>query len=126
MFEGAKWIKSPVEIDDGCFIFNRNFCFDKAVEKATLYVTALGLYRAYLNGKELNISLFTPGFTTYDKRIQYQEYDVTELIGKENILSIEAAEGWAIGNMTTIAIHGYYWIHWNKIKQHPLFCSLKF
>ena len=102
MFEGAKWIKSPVEIDDGCFIFKRNFTLNKAVEKATLYVTALGLYKAYLNGKELNVSLFTPGFTSYDKRIQYQEYDITKLIGKENNLSIETAEGWAVGNMTIL------------------------
>ncbi|MBQ2941150.1 MAG: family 78 glycoside hydrolase catalytic domain [Clostridia bacterium] len=102
MLKDAKWIKAPCDIDDGCFIFSRDFTFDKKVEKATLYVTALGLYRAYLNGKELNLSLFTPGFTSYDKRIQYQEYDVTESIGKNNSLLIEAAEGWAVGNMTIL------------------------
>ena len=104
MLKDAKWIKAPMEIDDGCFIFKREFTFDKKVEKATLYVTALGLYRAYLNGKELNVSLFTPGFTSYDKRIQYQEYDVTDILCKENSLLIEAAEGWAVGNMTIL--HG--------------------
>ena len=102
MFENAKWIKSPIAIDTACFAFKREFPLDKKVEKATLFVTTLGLYKAFINGTELNESLFTPGFTAYDKRIQYQEYDVTNLIGKENLLMIEAAEGWAVGNMTIL------------------------
>ena len=102
MLENAKWIKAPVHTDKACFVFTRDFSVEKKVEKATLFVTALGLYRACFNGKELNESLFTPGFTAYDKRIQYQEYDVTELIATENTLSIEASEGWAVGNMSIL------------------------
>ncbi len=102
MFKNAKWIKAPIDKEGACFIFKRDFSADKEIEKATLFITTLGLYKAYLNGKELNESLFTPGFTAYDKRIQYQEYDVTELIKRDNTLAVEAAEGWAVGNMTIL------------------------
>ena len=85
-----------------------------AVE-ARLYITALGLYKPYLNNrdvfKETTTSLssnapvcMTPGWTDYYHRVQYQAYDVTELIGKntKNILTIYLAEGWYSGRISRL------------------------
>ena len=67
----------------------------KKVAKARLYVTALGLYHAYVNGTNVTEDLFTPGWTQYDKRVQYQAYDVTDMLAKgKNALCFELAEGW--------------------------------
>ena len=47
------------------------------IKKATLAITALGLYEAELNGNKVGDALFTPGFTYYPKHLYYQSYDVT-------------------------------------------------
>jgi len=85
-----------------------------AVE-ARLYITALGLYKPYLNNRdvfeETTTSLssgdpvcMTPGWTDYYHRVQYQAYDVTELIGKKtkNVLAIYLAEGWYAGRISRL------------------------
>ena len=74
------------------------FALDKPVEKAQLYITARGIYEAYLNGKRLSESYFQPGFTEYDKSQPYQVVDVTsKLAFGENALAVQLAEGWWSG-----------------------------
>ena len=85
-----------------------------AVE-ARLYITALGLYKPYLNSRDVFEEATTtlssgtpvcmaPGWTDYYHRVQYQAYDVTELIGKKtkNVLSIYLAEGWYAGRISRL------------------------
>lgn len=79
-------------------------CFKKSfnaicVQKARLYITACGLYEAKLNGKRVGEFIFAPGSTDYRKRIQYQTYDVTDLIiSGNNDLIVELADGWYRGS----------------------------
>ena len=47
---------------------------------ARLYATALGVYVASINGQRVGDDIFTPGWTDYRKRVQYQVYDVTDLV----------------------------------------------
>ena len=77
MIERAKWIRSPEDRDEACLEFYKRLHFEKKIRKATLCVTAMGLYKAYINGKAVSDALFTPYFTSYNKRLQYQTYDVT-------------------------------------------------
>ena len=71
---------------------------DKPVAKARLYVTALGLYEAHLNGQRVGDVIFGPEWTDYKKRIRYQEYDVTSLLRKgENVLAGLVGQGWYCG-----------------------------
>lgn len=68
--------------------------------KARLYLTALGLYEAYLNGKKVGEEVLTPGSTDYHKRVQYQTFDVTSLLHPgENTLEILLADGWYRGSI---------------------------
>ncbi|MFY9932472.1 MAG: family 78 glycoside hydrolase catalytic domain [Streptosporangiaceae bacterium] len=69
-----------------------------SVRAARLYVTALGLYEARLNGARVGDAFLTPGWTDYDRRVQYQAYDVTaQLRDGENVLGALLADGWYSG-----------------------------
>ncbi|SDF12417.1 Calcineurin-like phosphoesterase [Mucilaginibacter pineti] len=70
----------------------------KGLVSAKLSVTALGLYRAQINGKKVGDSYFTPGWTSYLNRLQYQNYGVTGLLSKgTNRLSVLLSGGWYSG-----------------------------
>ena len=71
-----------------------------AVEKATLTVTALGVYEAELNGRKVGDVLFAPGYTYYPRELQVQTYDVTDLLGRENVLRVYLGQGWYCGRFT--------------------------
>lgn len=64
---------------------------------ARLYITGLGLYEAYLNGRRVGDALLTPGFTEYQHHVRYQTYDVTELLREDNELRVTLGNGWYKG-----------------------------
>ena len=68
------------------------------VESARAYVSSLGLYEARINGLRVGDQLFTPGWTSYDRRLQYQTYDVTELLNSgPNAVGATVGDGWYRG-----------------------------
>ena len=76
----------------------RAFTADQPVTSARLYVTALGLYEARLNGRRVGDGFLTPGWTDYTQRIAYQTYDVTGLLNQgDNVLGAILAHGWYAG-----------------------------
>ena len=76
----------------------RAFTVDQPVASARLYVTALGLYEARLNGRRVGDGYLTPGWTDYARRIAYQAYDVTKLLNQGgNVLGAILADGWYAG-----------------------------
>ena len=112
--EQSKWKKASVvaQLGDEKFgkvpplpppaaLFRRSFEVAKTPRSARLYVTALGSYRMFLNGKRISDDLLTPGFTDYSKRIQYQTYDVTQqVMSGKNALAALLGEGWFASGMT--------------------------
>jgi alpha-L-rhamnosidase len=94
----ADWISPGYEEDTlrrSCPLFRHSFILSKAIRSATLYITAHGLYEAWINGRRVGKSLFTPGWTSYDKRLQYQAYDVTALVQTgENATGVMIGDGW--------------------------------
>ena len=72
------------------------------VKKATAYITSHGLYEAFINGQKVGDYLLTPGWTTYNKMLQYQAYDVTDLLqhGKNTIAAV-VSPGWYSGGMNS-------------------------
>lgn len=76
------------------------FFIDKPVSAAYGYFTAQGLYKAYLNGQKIGHDELTPGWTSYNKRLLYQTYDLSSLICQgENVLGAMVGAGWYKGKM---------------------------
>lgn len=70
----------------------------KKIQSATAYITAHGMYEAYLNGQRIGEAYLTPGWTSYDHRLQYQTYDVTDqLQAGANALGAVLGSGWYRG-----------------------------
>jgi alpha-L-rhamnosidase len=90
----AKWIKPSSELGDICPRFSKSFVAKGRVREAKLYITGLGVYEAELNGKRIGEYILAPGWTSYNKRLQYQEYDITEEIKEENQLFVTVGKGW--------------------------------
>jgi len=73
----------------------KSFVLESKTGKEVLRISALGLYRAFINGQRVGNDLLTPGWTTYDKRLSYQTYEVSELlVAGENTITIWLADGW--------------------------------
>ena len=89
----ASWLMPSFEEKETASEFVRNFTVTKEVKRATLWASALGTYALRVNGKKISYVL-APGWTAFELRVQYQEYDVTDLIKEENTVSITAAGGW--------------------------------
>jgi alpha-L-rhamnosidase len=65
------------------------------VRSARLYVTALGAYQVFLNGKRVGDEVLAPGWTDYRERVEYQTYDVTaNVVPGANLLAALLAPGW--------------------------------
>jgi alpha-L-rhamnosidase len=76
------------------------FSVDGKVESARAYVTSLGLYELELNGRRVGDQVFTPGWTSYNNRLQYQTYDVTAHLQRgENVVGATLGDGWYRGYM---------------------------
>ncbi len=76
------------------------FNVGKKIAAARLYATALGLYEFHLNGQRVGSDVFTPGWTEYKKRVQYQAYDVTSLLRPgANAAGAILGDGWYCGHL---------------------------
>ncbi|MBO5065677.1 MAG: family 78 glycoside hydrolase catalytic domain [Clostridia bacterium] len=89
----AKFIRQNADFGDVRPVFNKVIWVDKPVLKATLYCSALGYYEAYFNNERVGKFIFAPGWTSYGKRIQYQQYDVTYLLEECNTLDVALGNG---------------------------------
>ncbi len=76
-------------------MLEKKFVVEKATD-ASLKITALGLYYAELNGHRVGDAFLTPGFTSYRKMLQVQEYEV-KLKAGENVIAVSVNDGWYCG-----------------------------
>ncbi|WP_037290886.1 glycoside hydrolase family 78 protein [Saccharibacillus sacchari] len=104
----ADWITpASGEIDPQAsetYLLRRTFRLsEKKVERATIFATALGIYELELDGRRVGDSLYAPGWTSYDQRLQVQAYDVTQQLngaaeeGDSHAIGAALADGWYIG-----------------------------
>lgn len=79
-------------------LLRRSFQVEPGPISARIYATSLGLYELQLNGRRVGDAVLTPGWTSYDSRLQYQTYDVTDyLVEGENVLGAMLGDGWYRG-----------------------------
>ncbi|MEY3241591.1 MAG: hypothetical protein RIR11_3030 [Bacteroidota bacterium] len=96
----ANWISATTRDGNASPYFRKVFSAKKKITNATVFVSAHGLYELHLNGQRVGDACLTPGWTAYQKRLQYQCYDVTKMIesGKNTIGGI-LGNGWFLGEL---------------------------
>jgi alpha-L-rhamnosidase len=79
-------------------LLRRDFVAGGRVIAARIHVTCLGLYELWLNGQRVGDAVLTPGWTSYDHRLQYQTYDVTAWVRQgDNAVGAMLGDGWYRG-----------------------------
>ena len=108
---GAPFVGGPRTTSPAPYL-RKEFEVTKQIVSARLYVTALGLYECYLNGTRVGEALLTPGWTDYNKHVQYQAYDVTAFIHSGmNVIGAILGDGWAVGHIS--------WVGRQRYTDHP-------
>jgi alpha-L-rhamnosidase len=64
------------------------------VSAARLRATAHGVYEARIDGRPVSDAVLSPGWTSYEWRLQVQEYDVTDLADDGALLEVLLGNGW--------------------------------
>ncbi len=98
----AKWIELPGDTlrYSPSPHFRKEFSVSKKPVKAVVYVTSHGFYELHVNGKKAGDQVLTPGWTSYGKRLQYQEYDVTGMVVQgKNAMGAVLGDGWYRGTL---------------------------
>jgi alpha-L-rhamnosidase len=107
MLEEDRWsypaISAAKDIDFssscGWYLMKKTFLM-KPVRRISAYATALGMYEIYINDKRVGTQEFSPGWTNYEKRLQYQVYDVTDYFGNgSNMIRAHLGTGWYKGDL---------------------------
>jgi alpha-L-rhamnosidase len=93
----ASWISAG--LGDVCPVFKKKIECKRGVQNADLFITAFGVYEAELNGRRVGAFFMAPGWTSYHKRLQYQQYDVTDLLKKSSELRVTLGKGWCVGRI---------------------------
>jgi alpha-L-rhamnosidase len=93
-------------------VLRREFNLIAPIRRATLAVSARGFYEVHINGRRVGDELFAPGYTDYNARLQYQTYDVTDLLRRgTNAVGAFLGYGWYAGHMNlgeNRCIYGYF------------------
>ncbi|MCD4852822.1 glycoside hydrolase family 78 protein [Arthrobacter sp. AK01] len=97
-FDGAPRLRGEFRLDDG----------HGDVESATLFLSALGVVEAWVNGERASEDLLTPGWSSYEWRVRYRELDVTHLVGTTTVIGLALGNGWYRGRLAWAGGSRYY------------------
>ncbi len=96
----GKWLSYTSTEECRPVYFRTERTLPKKIRRATAYITSHGIYEAYINGRRVGNAYLTPGWTSYNKRLQYQAYDVTgALHSGANAIGVAVSPGWYAGGM---------------------------
>ncbi len=99
----ARWIESASAADSvngPALLFRKSFTSGKKIKSATAFISAHGMYEAFVNGTKIGDAFLTPGWTSYRKRLQYQAYDITQdLLEGKNAIGVQIGSGWYRTNL---------------------------
>jgi alpha-L-rhamnosidase len=86
---------APPEREEPSPIFRREFTLDSKAKSARAYISGLGYYELYINGKKVGHNVLDPAFTAYDKKVLYTTYDITEYLNDSiNAVGVMLGNGW--------------------------------
>jgi alpha-L-rhamnosidase len=81
--------------EDRMPLFRKEFKPTATLVSARLYISGVGYYEAYFNGKKVSDHVLDPGWTTYKKQVQYVVHDITSYLARgNNVAGIMLGNGW--------------------------------
>ena len=87
------WETEEVHSRLGARYLRTEFSTEGEVLRATLYISGLGLYEAFINGRRVGDRVLTPAPTDYRRTVLYDAYDVTQLIAADNAIAVAVGNG---------------------------------
>ena len=113
----AHWIGRDYEDDNvnghtaiAARYLRKEFSLKKDVVKARLYISGLGVYNAFINGKWVDaFECLKPTLSDYTRRIYFNAYDVTELVREDGMNAVGVTL--AGGRFTTVR-HDNNYLEW--------------
>ncbi|GHJ47173.1 rhamnosidase [Catellatospora sp. TT07R-123] len=106
-----------VVVRRGAPLLRKSFTVGKPVASARLLTTALGLHETRLNGAKVGTDVLAPGWTDYNKRLQYKVYDVTgQIVQGTNALGAWLGDGWYSGSIGMAGSQRYGTQPWYSAK----------
>ena len=99
MLKNAKWIGIPEGTACDCPEFRKTIEYSGVLKRASLCVSAIGVYECRIDGVKIGSEVLTPGWTNYADHVQYREYNVTEMLRSGSALTVLCGKGWAVGRM---------------------------
>lgn len=104
----SSWITTSFSLLKTLPSFDKDFVIKGKIKKATLNITCLGFYYPYINENKVTSNLFMPGWTSYKNRVQYQSYDVANLLKQgNNHIKVLIGQGWAAASLFGWVRHPY-------------------
>ena len=114
----AKWIGAPgmesaIGQDLTSPLFRKEFQAEKKIKSARAYISGLGYYELYINGKRVSDHQLSPNQTNYDRRfiekwdeqrignmtttVLYETFDITSFLNSDdNVFGVWLGNGWYI------------------------------
>lgn len=118
----GRWITRG---DDKPFYARREITIPKEVKAARAYVCGLGQFNFFINGEKISDHILDPGWTYYDKLIQYVTFDVSSALrAGKNVIGAEVGNGWFIMNNDHYTFHFPAFMPPNPNPYHPFGKSL--
>ncbi|MGM7774647.1 glycoside hydrolase family 78 protein [Arthrobacter sp. KNU-44] len=88
------------EVENPPALLRRSFTTEADIACARLYVTGQGVYEVEINGRRIGEEVLAPGWTSYDHRLLYSTFDVTDyVVDGENAIGAWLADGWFRGRI---------------------------
>ncbi|MCR5468888.1 MAG: glycoside hydrolase family 78 protein [Lachnospiraceae bacterium] len=100
----GKWIAAEGDYHP---VFKKGIEAKSKVKSARLYVSALGVFEAYLNGEKIGNEVLTPYINDYETGMQIITFDVTDSLKSENTLEIDVGKGWYMSNFGLEGGHNF-------------------
>lgn len=105
----AKWIAADCEDKNIHHLLAKDFTVDKEIESARAYACGLGIYELEINGEKAGNEYLLPGYHCYDSNIEYQTFDVTDLLKNgANTVGMALGAGWYKGRLVFTSLYDIY------------------
>jgi len=85
--------------------FRKEFSLEKKIKQAFVFVSGLGQYELYINGKKIGDRFLSPGWSDYRKTCLYNSFDVSENLIK------------GVNSIGTIVGNGFYNINRERYRK---------